>query len=153
MLIEQIIEVESRCLVSRLYIFLKLVNLMTKQKSSKANLQVNDLMLKMLQKAMYLDSPDQAKSQNLTPKWKCFKRVLDLTWSKGRNLFDWLSNLKNFVLSNGSENVRNEIQMAFKKPFFSENLQTIAQRLDALLPDSHSLRRWWLRPQAPFELH
>ena len=37
---------------------------MTKQKSSKANLQVNDLMLKMLQKAMCLDSPDKTKSQN-----------------------------------------------------------------------------------------
>ena len=41
---------------------------MTKEKSSKANLRVNDLMLKMLQKAMYPDSPDQAKLQNLTPK-------------------------------------------------------------------------------------
>ena len=41
---------------------------MTKQKSSKANLRVNDLKLKKLQKAMYLDSPDQAKSQNLTLK-------------------------------------------------------------------------------------
>ena len=41
---------------------------MTKQKSTKANLRVNDLMLKMLQKTMYLDTSDQAKSQNLTPK-------------------------------------------------------------------------------------
>ena len=70
MLIQQIIEAESRVLVLQvvLYIFLKQVNLMTKQKSSKTNLRVNDLMLKMLQKALYLDSPDQAKSQNLTPK-------------------------------------------------------------------------------------
>ena len=43
---------------------------MTKQKSSKANLRVNDLMLKMLAKAMYLDFLDQTKSQNLTPKCK-----------------------------------------------------------------------------------
>ena len=41
---------------------------MTKQKSSKACFRVNGLMLKMLQKAMHLDSPDKAKSQNLTPK-------------------------------------------------------------------------------------
>ena len=43
-----------------------------------------------------------------------FKRVLDLTWSKGSDLFNWLSNLKNFVLSNGSENVQNVIQIALK---------------------------------------
>ena len=43
---------------------------------------------------------------------KDFKRVFDLTGSKGSDLFNWLSNLKNFVLSNGSENVRNVIQMA-----------------------------------------
>ena len=43
---------------------------MTKQKPSKANLRVNDLMLKLLQKAMYLDFSDQDKSQNLTPKCK-----------------------------------------------------------------------------------
>ena len=38
---------------------------------------MNDLMLKMLQKAMYLDSPDQAKSQNLTPKCK----ILNEFWT------------------------------------------------------------------------
>ena len=65
---------------------------MTKQKSSQANLPVNDLMLKMLQKAMYLDSPDQAKSQNLTPKYE----ILNVIWTwpvgKGGDLFNWLSN-------------------------------------------------------------
>ena len=52
MLIEQIIEFESMMpgpLVVN--IFLKLVIFMTKQKSSKANLRVHYLMLKMLQKA------------------------------------------------------------------------------------------------------
>ena len=66
----------------------------------------------MLQKAMYLNSPDQTKSQNLTPKCK----ILNVFWtwpvSKGRNLFNWFSILKNFVLSKGSENVRNVNQMA-----------------------------------------
>ena len=38
---------------------------------------MNDLMLKMLQKAMYLNSPDQAKSQNLTPKCK----ILNVFWT------------------------------------------------------------------------
>ena len=49
MLIKQIIEFESKVpgpLV--LHIFLKLVIFMTKQKSSKANLRVHYLMLKML---------------------------------------------------------------------------------------------------------
>ena len=75
MLIEQIIEIELRVpwpLV--VHIFLKLVIFMTKQKSSKANLRVHYLMLKMLQKAMYLDFP---KSQNLTPKCK----ILDVFWT------------------------------------------------------------------------
>ena len=56
MLIEKIIEFESKVpgpLV--VHIFLKLVIFMKKQKSSKANLRVNYLMLKMLQRAMYLD--------------------------------------------------------------------------------------------------
>ena len=56
---EQIIEVESRVPGSWSYILLKLVIFMTKQKSSKANFRVNDLMLSMLEKAKYFDSPDQ----------------------------------------------------------------------------------------------
>ena len=80
MLIEQIIEFESRVpgpLVVR--IFLKLVIFMTKQKSSKANIQVHYLMLKMLQKAMYLDFPDLGQVTKLNPKMQNFKCVLDLT--------------------------------------------------------------------------
>ena len=87
MLNEQIIEVESRVpglLV--VHIFLKLVIFLTKQKSPQANLRVNDLILKMLQKTMYLNSPDQAKSQNLNPECKILN---------GRDFFNWLSNLKN----------------------------------------------------------
>ena len=51
-------------------------------------------------------------------------------------LFNWLSNLKNVVLSNGSKNVRNVIQMALilKELFF-------AKRLGASSPDPHSLLR------------
>ena len=78
MLIEQIIEVESRVVgLLVVHIIPKLVIFMTKQKSSKANFRVNDLMLKMLQKAMYLDSLDQAKSQNLTSKCK----ILNVFWT------------------------------------------------------------------------
>ena len=104
MLIEQIIEFESRVpgpLV--VHIFLKLVIFMTKQKSSKANLQVHYLMLKMLQKAMYLDFPDFGQVTKFNPKMQDFKRVLDLTWSIGSDFFNRLSNIKNFVLLNGSE--------------------------------------------------
>ena len=79
MLIEQIIKFESRVpgpLV--VHIFLKLVIFMTKQKSSEANLQVHYLMLKMLQKAMYLDFPDLGQVTKFNPKMQDFKRVLDL---------------------------------------------------------------------------
>ena len=80
MLIEQIIEVESRVpgpLV--VHIFLKLVIFMTKQKSAKANLRVHYLMLKMLHKAMYLDIPDLDQVTKFKLKMQDFKRVLDLT--------------------------------------------------------------------------
>ena len=99
MLIEQIIQFESRVhgpLV--VHIFLKLVIFMTKQKSSKANLRVHYFMLKMLQKAMYLDFRNLGQVTKFNPKMQDFKRVLDLIWSKGSDLFNWLSNLKNFVL-------------------------------------------------------
>ena len=44
-----------------------------------------------------------------------FKRVLEFNFASKRridqlNFFDWLSNVKNLVLSNGSEYVRNVIQ-------------------------------------------
>ena len=73
MLIEQIIEFESRVpgpLV--VHIFLKLVIFMTKQKSSKANLRVLYLMLKMLQKAMYLDFSDLGQVTKFNPKTQDF---------------------------------------------------------------------------------
>ena len=68
MLIEQVIEFEAR--VPRpliVHIFLKLVIFMTNQKSSKAYLQVHCLMLKMLQKAMYLDYPDLCQVTKFNP--------------------------------------------------------------------------------------
>ena len=80
MFIEQIIEFESKVpgpLV--VHKFLKLVIFMTKQKSSKANFRVNYLMLKMLQKAMYLDFPDLGQITKFNPKMQDFNRVLDLT--------------------------------------------------------------------------
>ena len=123
MLIEQIIEFESRMPGPPVvHIFLKLVIFMTKQKSSKANLRVHYLMLKMLQKAMYLDFPDLGQVTKFNPKMQDFKRVLDLTWSNGSDFFNWLSNIKNFVLSNGSENVRNMIRIASKQPFCFQKL-------------------------------
>ena len=115
MLIEQIIEFESRAtgpLVE--HIFLKLVIFMTKQKSSKANLRVHYLMLKMLQKAMYLDFPDLGHVTKFNPQMQNFKRILNLTWSKGSDFFNYLSNIKNFVLSNDSKNLQNVIRIALK---------------------------------------
>ena len=52
---------------------------MTKQKSSKANLRVHYLMLKLLQKVMYLDFPDSGQVTKFNPKMQDFKRVLDLS--------------------------------------------------------------------------
>ena len=69
MLIEQIIKVELRVPGLLVVHISKTDIFMTKQKSSKANLRVNDFMQKMLQKTMYLDSPDPAKSQDLTPRF------------------------------------------------------------------------------------
>ena len=84
MLIEKVIEFESRVLEPLVvHIFLKLLIFMTKQKSSKANLRVHYLMLKMLQKAMFLDFPDLGQVTKFNPKMQEFKRVLDLTWVKG----------------------------------------------------------------------
>ena len=78
MLIEQIIALESRIPGSLVvHIFLKLVIFMMKQKSPKANLRVNYLMLKMLHKAMYLASPDLGRITKFNPKMQDFKRVLD----------------------------------------------------------------------------
>ena len=80
MLIEEIIEFESRVpgpLV--VHIFLKLVIFMTKQKSSKANIQSALSELKMLQKAMYLDFPDSGQVTKFNPKMQDFKRVLNLS--------------------------------------------------------------------------
>ena len=77
MLIEQIIEVESRVPGLLVVHISKTGYFHDKQKSSKANLRVNDSMLKMLQKAKYRDSPDQAKSQNVTPKCK----ILNVFWT------------------------------------------------------------------------
>ena len=81
MIIEQIIEFESKVPgpFSRTYIPIKLVIFITKQKSSKANLRVHYLMLKMLHKAMHLDFPDLGQVTKFKPKMQDFKRVLDLT--------------------------------------------------------------------------
>ena len=80
MFIAQFIEFESRVpgpLV--VHIFLKLILFMTKQNSSKTNLKVHYfIMLKMLQKAKYLDFPDLGQVTKFNSKMQDFKRVLDL---------------------------------------------------------------------------
>ena len=156
MLIEQIIEVESRVpglLVVRIP---KTGYFHNKIKIFKAKFSSEWFKAKNVaeSKVPWLPWPGQVTKFN--PKMQDFKRVLDLTWSKGRDLFNWLWNLKNFILSNRSENMRNVIQMTYK-PFFSKNLQEIVQRLGAASPDSHSLRWLLAPPPGPvcdtFELH
>ena len=48
-------------------------------KISKANLQVNYLMLEMLLKAMYLASPNLGQITKFNPKMQNFNRVFNLT--------------------------------------------------------------------------
>ena len=64
----------------------------------------------------------------------CKRRIEQLSF------FDWLSNIKNLVLRNGSELVRNVIQWDLNSLFFPK-LTKIAQRLGALPPHPHSHRR------------
>ena len=72
-----------------------------------------------------------------------FKRVLDLncmvnnTRIEQFSFFNWLSNAKNLVFSNGSKHVR---IVALKY------LTKIAERHGALPPDPHSLRRRGVNP-------
>ena len=61
MLIEQIIEVESKVPGLLVIHISKTGYFHGDPKNFKANFRVNDLMLKMLQKAMFFDSRDRAK--------------------------------------------------------------------------------------------
>ena len=64
------------------------------------------------------------------------------------NFFDWLSNVKNLVLSNGCEHMRNVIQWDLNS-FFFQKLTKIPQRLGALPPDPHSRRQLGAPPPDP----
>ena len=74
--------------------------------------------------------------------FNCKRRIEQLIF------FDWLSNVKNLLLSNGCELVRNMIQRDLKS-FFFQKLTKIAQRLGALPPDPHSHRRLGAPPPDP----
>ena len=64
------------------------------------------------------------------------------------DFFNWLSNVKNLVLSNGFEHLRNVFPW-HQNTYFSKKLQKIAQRLGALPPDPQSLRRLGAPPRNP----
>ena len=109
-----------------------------KTKISKENLRVDYYLLLKYSKRQYallfLSGPNHL--QNLTPKCK----ILNVFWTqivskmriKQFNFFTWLSNVKNLVLWNGSEHVRDVIQW-HQKRFFSKELQKIV--------------KWLVRPQ------
>ena len=64
---------------------------------------------------MYLYFPTLAKAlTKVNPKMRDFKRVLDfnskLKEDGAIKFFNWVSNVKNLFLSNGSKHVRNVIQ-------------------------------------------
>ena len=88
MIIEKIFECESR-VPGLLFIrnFPETGYFHDKTKTFKENLQVNYLMLKMLQKAMYLASSNLSHVTKFNSKMQDFKRVLNLTWSKGKDFF------------------------------------------------------------------
>ena len=148
-LLSKLLKLNRGCLGSRSYIFLKLVIFRTKQKSSKANLWVNDLMLKILQKAMYFDSPNQAKSRNLTPKWK----ILNVFWT-------WLEVKGGICLVSSPISKILFFQMALKtcEMWSKWNLNIhFFPKTYKKSPSGWVLRpqtpiasgSWWFRPQAP----
>ena len=63
---------------------------------------------------MHFTYPYLDQITKFNPKMQDFKRVLDLNSNKRKiqllNFFNWLSNVKNLVLWNGSEYVGNVIQ-------------------------------------------
>ena len=65
-------------------------------------------------RVLYFPLPKPNHLQNLTPKCKILNVFWTLIASKRRteqfNFFNWFSNVKNLVLSNGSEYVQNVIQ-------------------------------------------
>ena len=108
---------------------------------------------KALQEAMFVTSPCRPNHLQLkfytimqdsksVLGFNCKKRIEQL------NFFDWLWNVKNLVLWNGSELVRNVIQWDLNS-FFFQKLTKIAQRLRALPPDPHSHRRLGALPPGP----
>ena len=114
MLIEQIIEVESRVHGLQAVHISKTGYFHDKTKIFKGKFSSEWFNTKNVAESNVPWFPWPGQVTNFNPKMQDFKRVLDLTWSKERDLFNWLSNLKNFVLSNCSENVQNVIQMPFK---------------------------------------
>ena len=76
MLLEQIIKFESR--VAGRTCIPKTGYFPDNTKIAPANLRVNYLWLKMLQKAMYLASPDLGQVTKFNPNVQNFTRVLDL---------------------------------------------------------------------------
>ena len=106
-----------------------------------------------MQEAMFVTSP--YRPNHLQLKFYTImqdsKRVLGFNCKKRieqLNFFDWLWNVKNLVVWNGFELVRNVIQWDLHS-FFFQKLTKIAQRLGALPPDPHSHRRLGVLPPDP----
>ena len=114
MLIKQIIEVESRAPGLLVLHIFKTDYFHHKTKIFKVKSSSEWFNAENVAESNVPWFPWPGQVTKFNPKMQDFKRVLSLTWSKARNVFNWLSNFKNFVLCNGSENVRNVIQMALK---------------------------------------
>ena len=110
MLIEQIIEVESRVPGLLVVHILKTGYFHDKTKIFKRKSSSEWFNAKNAAESNIPRFPWPGQVTKFNPIMQDFKRVLDL----GSDLFNWLLDLKNFVFSNGSKNVRNVIQMALK---------------------------------------
>ena len=64
----------------------------------------------------YFPLPGPNHLQNLIPKCKILNVIwiVSKRWIEQFNIFNWLSNVKNLVVSSGSEHVRNAIQLHLK---------------------------------------
>ena len=94
MLIEQIIEFESRVLGLQVVYIPKTGYYHDKTKIFKGKSLSEWFNAKNAAESNVRWFPWPGQVTKFNPKMKDFKRVLDLTWSKGRNLFNWFSNLK-----------------------------------------------------------
>ena len=144
-LLNKLLKLNRGCLGSWSYIFLKLIIFMTKQNLQR---QIFEWMIaKNVAEINIPWFPWPGQITKFNPKMKDFKRVLDLTWSKERNLFNWLLKLKNFVLSNGLKTCE-MWSKCIKIAIFSKTYKKSPSGWVLCPQTPIASGGWWLCPQA-----